>query len=113
MTRGQFAETMLAYLSDADTEAAKVILIRQAFQQLMLAGSTEKAVEAYALLDENGGARLSAVVARFASLERRKGEARNLRASLKATPDNIALREKYGLCLAAMGDWKAALKEFA
>lgn len=177
MTRGQFAETMLAYLPDADTEAAKVILIRHAFQQLMLSGATDKAVEAYALLDgnasdvpngtfgawcspfvpalakgdkandlailfehafdtgdtesataifkqaqmnlrklsavRNGGARLSAVVARFASLERRKNEARNLQASLKATPNNIALREKYGLCLAAMGDWKAALKEFA
>lgn len=177
MTRGQFAETMLGYLSDADTEAAKVVLIHQAFRQLMLSGATGKAVEAYALLGANvadvpggtfgawcapfvanlvkgdkandlaillehafdagdaesatalykqlqpnlrklsaaksGGARLSAVAGRFAGLERRKAEARNLRAALRDSPDDVALREKYGLCLVAMGDWKAALKEFA
>ncbi|MBR3086891.1 MAG: formylglycine-generating enzyme family protein [Kiritimatiellae bacterium] len=177
MTRGQFAETMLGYLADADTEAAKVVLIRQAFRQLMLAGATDKAVEAYALLDanvsdvpagtfgawcapfvaalakgdkandlavllerafdsgdaesasalykqlqpnlrklsaaKNGGARLAAVAGRFAGLERRKNEARNLRAALRGSPDDVALREKYGLCLVALGDWKAALKEFA
>ncbi len=177
MTRGQFAEMMLGYLPDADTEAAKVVLIRQAFRQLMLAGSTEKAVEAYALLDthvadvpggtfgewcspfvatlakadkandlaillehafgsgdadsaitlykqtqptlrrlaasKNGGARLAAVAGRFAGLERRKGEVRSLRAALQRSPDDITLREKLGLYLAAMGDWKEALTEFA
>lgn len=177
MTRVQFAETVLGFLSDADTEATKTVLVRQAFRQLMLAGATEKAVETYKLLganvadvpngtfgawsapfvatlakadkanelafllehainsgdaesatilskqmqpysfrlnaSKNGGARLTAVAGRLASLSRCKKEARNLRAALQRDPDNVAIHGKLGLCLAAMGDWKEALKEFA
>ena len=176
-TRGQLAEAMLGYLGEAESEAAKLLLIRHAFQQYMISGDTGKAVETYLLLDANvedvpkglfatwcspyavqlakgdkagdlailfeqafatgdsesatalykqlqpalrklyasksGGSRLSAVVSRFASMERRKAEAAKLRTALGQTPSDIALREKYGVCLVAMGDWKAALKEFA
>lgn len=176
-TRAQLAEAMLGYLDDAESEAAKFVLIRQAFRQYMASGDVSKALDTYNLLHEcvknvqegtlgawssphidalirgkksesiaallnhslsggdtesvtaifklvkphlrkltaakSGGAEMADVAARIAGHERRQKDAKNLKLAVRKKPTDVVLREKYGLCLAMMGRWQEALKEFA
>ena len=52
-TRPEVAEACLGYIGDAETEAAKVVLIKMAFEQYMSGGVFDKAAETFTALGES------------------------------------------------------------
>ena len=52
-TRPEVAEACLGYIGDAETEAAKVVLIKMAFDQYMSGGVFDKAAETFGMLSES------------------------------------------------------------
>ena len=52
-TRSQMAETLVGYVKDAESEAAKFILLRDAFGLYLGAAEFSKALDAYSLLNGN------------------------------------------------------------
>ena len=52
-TRSQVAETLVGYVNDAESEAAKLLLLREAFNLYLVSAEFEKAFDAFSALNEN------------------------------------------------------------
>lgn len=137
-TRAEAADAIAAYAPQAETEAAKYLLLETAFAQHVRSGEYAKACEDYATLtrlvaDVPAGT-LSNWLAPLGRIKKRKGpewaelnrlavadamkehvlgEVVKLRQKLHAQPGNVELRKDIGERLVYAGDWEGARAEFA
>ena len=81
-TPAQLAETLLSYVKDAESEAAKYVLMREAFGLYLDAGDTKKAIDTVRRMEGIVGSRI------------------------------VELHERIGLAFASKGQWDFAFTEF-
>ena len=132
----EVAQSAESFAKEAETEAAKLLLLRGAISYYSRSADYEKAADAVALLQSEvkdippetvaeiisrATSRISAKNAprlysqyRLAkALVKAKKDMPRLEAALKKRPLNFAARREYAELLALTGDWKGALAQFA
>ena len=135
-TAAEVGEVSEKYAAEAETEAAKFLLLKGAMTYYVRAEDYDKAADAVEAL--KAGVKdvppsvLSEIISKatvratskkaprlFAQYRQAKmqsaaeADVKELAAQLKKKPDSLALRRKHAEAIAASGDWKAALGEFA
>lgn len=135
-TAAEVGEVSAKYAAEAETEAAKFLLLKGAMTYYVRAEDYDKAADAVEAL--KAGVKdvppsvLAEIISKatvratskkaprlFAQYRQAKmqsaaeADVKEFAAQLKKKPDSLALRRKSAEALAASGDWKAALGEFA
>ena len=135
-TRVEVAESAMALAEQADSEAAKMLLTKGAFNLYVRAGEFDKAIETLQSLQEaipdipptnmvkiiesslravprkNGG-QLYRLLGEIKTRIRYTDEVKTLEKSIKKNPADRALRLKIAEHYAYLGDWDLALENFA
>ena len=135
-TRVEVAESAMALAEQADSEAAKMLLTKGAFNLYVRAGEFDKAIETLQSLQEaipdipptnmvkiiesslravprkNGG-QLYRLLGEIKTRIRYTDEVKTLEKSVKKNPADRALRLKLAEHYAYLGDWDLALENFA
>ena len=132
----EVAESAESFAKEAETEAAKLLLLRGAISYYSRSADYEKAADAVALLQSEVKDIPPETVAEIISRATSRISAKNaprlysqyrlakalvkankdmprLEAALKKRPLNFAARREYAELLALTGDWKGALAQFA
>ena len=135
-TRTEVAESAMRLADQADSEAAKLLLIKGAYNLYVKAGEFDKAVETLRSLQtaipdippanlagiiesslrnvprKNGG-QLYRLLGETKTRMRYANELKALEKSVKEKPGDRTLRQKLAEHYAYLGDWDAALENFA
>ena len=135
-TRAEVAESAMALADQADSEAAKLLLMKGAFNLYVRAGEFDKAIETLqglqtaipdmppadmakiiesslrAVSRKNGG-QLYRMLGEIKARSRYTDELKALESSVKKTPADRSLRLKLAEHYAFLGDWDRALENFA
>jgi len=135
-TRAEVAESAMALADQADSEAAKLLLIKGAYSLYVKAGEFDKAIETLQSLRraipdippasiasiiesslrnvprKNGG-QLYRLLGETKTCMRYTDEMKALEKSVKEKPGDRILRQKLAEHYAYLGDWDAALENFA
>lgn len=135
-TRAEVAESAIRLANQADSEAAKLLLIKGAYNNYVKAGEFDKAIETLQRLQtvipdippanlaniiesslrnvprKNGG-QLYRLLDETKTRMRYTNEVKALEKSVKEKPGDRKLRQKLAEHYAYFGDWDAALENFA
>ena len=135
-TRAEVAESAIRLANQADSEAAKLLLIKGAYNNYVKAGEFDKAIETLQRLQtvipdippanlaniiesslrnvprKNGG-QLYRLLDETKTRMRYTNEVKALEKSVKEKPGDRMLRQKLAEHYAYFGDWDAALENFA
>lgn len=135
-TAAEVGEVSAKYAAEAETEAAKFLLLKGAIAFYVRGGEYDKAADtvermkadvkdvppsvlaeiiskATARTTGKKAPRLFAQYRQAKAQSAAEADVKGLAAQLKKKPDNLALRRQYAEALAVSGDWKSALDEFA
>jgi hypothetical protein len=135
-TAKDVAETAENFAKDAESEAAKFLLLKGAVAYYSRAGEYDKAADmvealqsavndvppevlseiiskATLRISSKNAPRLFAQYKAARAQVKAQQELKTIEASLKKRPGNLAARREYAELLAVSGDWKKALSEFA
>ena len=135
-TSAEVGEVSAKYAAEAETEAAKFLLLKGAMTYYVRAEEYDRAADAVGALKagvkdvppsvlaeiiskatvratSKKAPRLFALYRQAKMQVAAETDAKEFAAQLKKKPDSLALRRKHAEAIAAAGDWKAALDEFA
>ena len=135
-TRVEVAESAMELADKAESEAAKLLLIKGAFNLYVRAGEFDKAIEtlqtmqtaipdmppanmvniieaALRVVSRKNGGQLYRMLGEIKARSRYTDELKALESSVKKTPADRSLRLKLAEHYAFLGDWDRALENFA